>query len=149
MRKHVVRTGVLLSFFLFVSAIAKDTPFQVITWPPSGSAVVRFSFGKLKEVGSVGHQRSYLVDVTAENLWGKPIKDATFSVYFFDKAKARIGEGYISLNNVAPGEVIKLEMPFGASGVPASMALDARSLPPELGPAKPPRTVTLTVNSVP
>ena len=84
MRKHVVRTGVLLSFFLFVSAIAKDTPFQVITWPPSGSAVLLFSFGKLKEVGSVGHQRSYLVDVTAENLWGKPIKDATFSVYFFE-----------------------------------------------------------------
>jgi hypothetical protein len=45
--------------------------------------------------------------------------------------------------------VIKLEMPFGASGTPAAMALDARSLPPELGPARPPKTVTITVNSVP
>jgi hypothetical protein len=89
MRNSLVRASAFL--FLAVFAFAKDTPFQVITWPPSGTPVLRFSFGKLKEVGSIGRQRSYIADVTAENLWGKPIKDATFSVYFFDKSKARIG----------------------------------------------------------
>jgi hypothetical protein len=100
-------------------------------------------------MGSAAHEHSYSMDVTAENLWGKAIKNATFEVYFFDKSNIRISTGNIYLNNVAVGETVKFPMMFTASGLPASMKLAPDVLPEELGPAKPPRTISLTVNSVP
>lgn len=62
-------------------------------WPESGTAVLRFSFGKFKEIGSAGGRHSYPVDTAAQNLWGQVIPSARFSLYLFDKNKARIGEG--------------------------------------------------------
>jgi len=134
---------------LSVLALAKDQPIQTITWPESGTPVLRFTFGKFKEIGALGGQRSYMVDTTAENLWTKPIPDATFSLYFYDKNKVRIGEGYISISNVAPGQTIKFQTTIGASGTPTSLSLAARSLPRELGPIAPARKVSVTINSVP
>lgn len=128
---------------------AKETPFWVVTWPSSEHPFVRLSFSKARETGSAAHERSYSMDVTAENLWGKPIKNASFEVYFFDKANVRISTGNIYLNNVGIGETVKFPMMFAASGLPASMKLAPDVLPDELGPAKPPHTVSLTVNSVP
>ena len=57
------------SVFLGWPAMAKDQPPQIVLWPDSGPTVVRFSFGKLKEIASIGNRRSYLIDTTAENLW--------------------------------------------------------------------------------
>src|ERR1700739_1444926 len=85
------------------ASYAKETS-QIILWPDSGATIVRFSLGKLKEIASVGNRHSYIIDTTAENLWGKVIPSASFSLYLFDKNKVRIGEGYISLNNVGVGE---------------------------------------------
>ena len=81
----------------------KEAAVQVIVWPASGSPVLRFSFGKFKEISSVGSLHNYLIDTSAENLWGKRISDATFYLYLFDKNKARIGEGWITLSNVSAG----------------------------------------------
>jgi len=50
-------------------ASAKDAPAQVIAWPDQGATVLRFTFGKFKEVGSLGSQRTYVTETTAENLW--------------------------------------------------------------------------------
>ena len=102
----------LLGFFVlsFVyQALSKEAPVQTITWPESGAAVLKFTFGKFKELGSLGGQRSYMTETTAANLWTKPISSATFSLYLYDKNKTRIGEGYISLNNVGPGQPIKFD----------------------------------------
>jgi hypothetical protein len=140
----------LLAIFLLVSAThAKDQPAQVIVWPETGTPVLRFSFGKFKEVGSIGSERTFMTDTTAENLWGKVISNASFSLYLFDKNKVRIGEGMINVSSVNPGETVKFQTTIAASGAPASVSLVAKYLPAELGPARPPRMVSITVNSVP
>ena len=141
------------SLFLFIVlvgvSLAKDPPPQVIVWPASGQPVIRFSFGKFKESGSSGKQHSYMIDVTAENLWGKKISKADFSLYLFDKDKVRIGEGYISISDVAPAQVVKFQIFAQTSGTPVSTVLAPRSLPSELQSYLPPKTISVTVNSVP
>ena len=139
----------LLFAVLLCSASAKDAPSQVLVWPATGPPVVRISLGKFKEVSKVGSQHNYAVDTTAENLWNKTISNAVFNLYVFDKNKARIGEAWISLNNVPPGQSVKFQTFVNASGTPESLALAPRSLPAELGSPAPPKTVSITVNSVP
>jgi len=136
-------------FLLASGSYAKDPPAQVIVWPDSGEPVLRFSFGKFKEVGSSGGQHTYVTDATAENLWTKSIRAATFSLYLFDKNRVRIGEGWVSVDNVARGETIKFQTTVSTSGTPVSLALAPRSLPPELQSFLPARTVSTTVNSIP
>src|SRR5258708_3947560 len=146
----LVRSALTAVFLLSMpTALAKDPPAQTINWPESGATIVRFTFGKFKEIGELAGARSYIVDTTAQNLWTKPIPDATFSLYLYDKNKVRIGEGYITLSSVAPGQTIKFQTTIGASGAPVSISLSARSLPPELGPLAPAKKVSLTINSVP
>ena len=143
-----VRSLFLLLIFVGVS-FGKDPPAQVTVWPASGQPVVRFSFGKFRESGSSGKQHSYTIDVTAENLWGKRISNANFSLYLFDKDKIRIGEGWISISDVAPTQVLKFQIFAQTSGTPVSTVLSPRSLPPELQAYLPPKTISITVNSVP
>jgi len=130
----------LLFVTIAVSSLsAKDVPFQILTWPESGQPVLRFTFSKFKEIGGMGKERTYLTDTTAENLSDKMIGGANFSLYVFDKNKARIGEGYITLSNVSGGQTVKFQITLAASGNPASLALSTST----------PRTVSTTVNSVP
>jgi hypothetical protein len=144
-----VALGLTALSILASIALAKDQPVQTITWPETGTPILRFTFGKFKELGSVGNQRSYIVDTTVENLWTKPIPDATFTLYFYDKNKVRIGEGYISISNVGVSQTVRFQTTIGASGSPASLSLAARSLPRELGPIAPAKKVSITINSVP
>src|SRR5580700_2615715 len=139
----------LLVFLMATAAFAKDPPAQIVVWPESGAPVLQFTFGKFREVGSLGNERTYVLDTTAEILWGKAISNINFSLFLFDKNKVRIGEGVITLSSVAVGQTVKLQTTIGASGAPASVSLVAKYLPPELGPARPARTVSVTVNSVP
>ncbi len=120
--------------------IAKDQPFQVVAWPDSGQPVLRFTFSKFNSLGAgMGKERTYISDVTAENLSDKTITGTSFSLYVYDKGKARIGEGYINLTNVAAGETVKFQITIAASGSPSSLAVATSA----------PRTVSITVNSVP
>ncbi len=128
---------------------AKDAPPQVINWPPTGSTVVRLTLGKFKEISSVAGQRSYLAETTAENLWGKKISHIGFNLYLYDKNKVRIGDGWITLDNVAPGQTVKFQTSVRALGTPVSVDLTPNSLPAELQPLAPAKKVSLTVNSVP
>jgi hypothetical protein len=127
----------------------KDAPGQVMVWPASGNPVVRFTFGKFKELSSVGTLHNYIIDTTAENLWTKKIPEATFSLYLFDKNKIRIGEGWITLSNMGIAQAVKFQTSVGASGTPASLEVVARSLPAELQPLAPPKMISITVNSIP
>jgi len=130
----------LLFVTIAVSSLsAKDVPFEILTWPESGQPVLRFTFSRFKEIGGMGKERTYLTDTTAENLSDKMIGGANFSLYVFDKNKARIGEGYITLSNVSGGQTVKFQITLAASGNPASLALSTST----------PRTVSTTVNSVP
>jgi hypothetical protein len=139
-----------LSFLLLSLTIgAREPPGQVITWPASGPPILRFSFGKFKELSSVGNLHNYIIDTSAENRWHQQISDATFFLYLFDKNKARIGEGWITLSNVGVGQSVRFQTTVGASGIPTSMEVVARSLPAELQPLAPPKAISITVNSVP
>ena len=137
-------TSRISAFVLFMaiacsSGAAKDIPFQVITWPDSGPPAVRFTFSKFKEIGGMGKERTYITETVAENLSGKTITNANFSLYVFDKNNARIGEGYVNLTNVSAGQTVKFQITLSASGTPASLAVTTSA----------PRTVSITVNSVP
>jgi hypothetical protein len=139
----------LLLCCLAISGHAKEQPTQVILWPSTGTPLIRFSFGKFKELSSISNLRNYVIDTTAENLWGKKITTAVFSLYLFDKNKVRIGDGWISLSDLGPGQAAKFQTTVSASGAPVSLEIAPRSLPAELQPAAPPRTISITVNSVP
>lgn len=134
-----IAVSVLFLTITILTATAKDQPFQIVSWPDSGQPVVRFTFSKFKDLGSaIGKERTYTAEVVADNLSDKTIS-GNFSLYVFDKGKARIGEGYINLTNVAAGETVKFQVTLSASGSPSSLAV-ATVAPP---------TVSITVNSSP
>lgn len=135
---------------MFIAAgEAKDPQGQTIVWPENGQPVLRFVFGKLKEGTPYGRERNYNCETTAQNLWDKKISIATFSLYLFDKSNVRIGEGFVQVTNVAPGEVIKFQATFHSAGVPVTFKLAAQTVPPEMRPLAPPRSISITINSVP
>jgi len=122
------------------SHAAKDTPFQTLDWPNSGSPVLRFTFSKFKLIMSgEGKEHTYLTDTSAENLSSTRLENVSLSLYVFDKTHARIGDGQIALTNVGPGEKVKFEITLYASGVPTSLEIVANA----------PRTLSITINSVP
>jgi hypothetical protein len=121
------------------SLLAKDNVFQTVNWPESGQTVLRFSFSKFKDIGGMGKEHTYSTDTIAENVSDKTIGNANFSLYVFDKSNARIGDGYINLANVGPGQTVKFQITVSASGNPVSVAVSASA----------PRSLSITVNSVP
>jgi hypothetical protein len=149
LRYRLATWCVSLGLLILAVASAKEPPPLVIVWPSSGQPVVRFSFGKLKETGSSGKQHEYMTDVTAENLWNKKISKAEFALYVFDKAKVRIGESWVAISDVSPRGVVKFQTAISASGTIATMELVPRTLPNELQSFLPPKTISITVNSVP
>jgi hypothetical protein len=150
MRKSFALTLIsVLIVLAAISAYAKDPPAQMIVWPESGAPILHFTFGKFKEISSMGSQRTYVTDTMVENVWSKPISNANFSLYLFDKSKVRIAEAVINVSNVAAGETVKFQTTVSASGPPASLSVVARYLPKELAPLAPPRMVSITVNTVP
>jgi hypothetical protein len=144
-----IATCCAILILALVASEAKDPPAQVIVWPSSGPPVLRFSLSKPKEIGSGGGTRTYTIDVTAENQWGKRIARADFALYLFDKNKVRIGDGFFSINDVEPGGSVKFNADAQASGIPVSMDISPRTLPSELQSYLPLKKISVTVNSVP
>ena len=56
MLRNKFSRALFLTLFVAMAAYAKDPPAQVIVWPESGTPVLRFTFGKFKEVGSLGNE---------------------------------------------------------------------------------------------
>ena len=124
--------GWSLVLLLAVPALAKDVPLQTIDWPADGTAVVRFTFGKFKELPGMGNMHAYVMDTTAQNLSPRRIGNEEFKVYLFDKNKVRIGEDTIGLSNVGPGETVKFETTVTLEEIPQATKM-----------------ITMTVNSTP
>jgi len=127
---------VSLSFAAFAAE-----PALVITWPASGTPILRLTFSKFKEVGSMGSQRTFITDVIAQNLSANLIPTQKLSIYILDKKQVRIVEAWVQVDNLASGQSAKFQISFNASGAPATVNL--------LSPSDIPRRVTVTVNSVP
>src|SRR6266849_4777314 len=79
----------------------------------------------------------------------RKISKAEFALYVFVKAKVRIGESWVAISDVTPGGVVKFQTAISASGTIATMELLPRTLPNELQSFLPPKTISITVNSVP
>lgn len=132
---------VLFLFVAFSIASPATEPAQVVTWPISGTPVLRFTFSKFKEIGSMGTERTFVTDIIAENLSSKLISTQKFSVYVLDKKQVRIGEAWMQVDNLGPSQSAKFQISFNASGAPATVSV--------LSSSDIPRKVSLTVNSVP
>ncbi len=128
-------------------SFARDTPTQVINWPETGPIVVRVTLGKFKELSSISSQRNYVIETRAENLWNKKISHLGFNLYLYDKNRVRIGDGWITLDNIDPGQTVKFETTVHTVGTPVSVELIPNSVPSELRPLAPPKKVSITVNS--
>ncbi len=149
-RRRFLRAAIVSMVLLTAAAVcAKDPPQQVIVWPEQGTSVLRFTFSKFKQVGSLGNERTYMTETTAENLWTKKISEANFTLYLFDKNKVRIGSANINVSNVAPGETVKFQTTIASSGPPASLSVAAVNVPAELGPIVPAKKISITVNTLP
>jgi PEGA domain len=146
LRKNIV---LLVLMLITIVAAGKDQSAQVIDWPPTGTPVLRFTFGKFKETGSIGNNRTYMIDTTAQNLWSKTISNANFSLYLFDKNKVRVGEGLVVVTNVGPNEIVKFSSTVNSSGTPVTLSLVVKYAPPELQPNASTKPVSITVNSIP
>jgi hypothetical protein len=122
---------------------------MVINWPQTGTPAVRITLGKFKEIGSIAGQHTYVIDTTADSFWNKKISHIGFNLYLFDKNKTRIGDGWITIDNLSPGQPIKFQTTVRALGTPTSVELAVNSVPSEMAPLAPPKKISLTVNSVP
>ena len=143
-------SSVLILILFVTPGVCAKQPEQVVLWPDSAHPVLRITFEKFQEASSSKNLRYYTTNTVVENLWTKSITSAEFSVYFFDKDKARIGEGLIMVSNVGPKEVVKFQMGIETSGAPVSLSVSARRVPPELQAyAAPEPPISLTINSVP
>ena len=123
-------------------ALAADT---VLTWPPNGSeAMLRFTIGKLRQINSVSGQSDYLGEALAENLSTKAIPSASFYLYLLDKNGKRVGEGYLEVTNLAPGQQANVPVSVHALGTFASMELQPQHLPSDE-----PMKIKTSITSVP
>jgi len=140
-----------LTFLLFLtfsaSAKNKPEPTLVMFWPNQQSAALKLTFGKFQEVGVYAGQMSFVSDVTVENLSGKAIPRASFTVYLLDKSSVRVGDGVLHISDLGSGQQVKVAFQFNSVGVPSSLSLVARNdssgVPTSL------KTIALTVISIP
>jgi hypothetical protein len=135
-------------FGLSVAAVSKDSPTQPINWP-TDNPILQFVVDKVTKVGSYGGRQTWMIEVSVKNLSAKRISAARFDLYLVDKQHVRIGDGYLDISNVGPNETIKMNVNADTAGMPASFTVAAKQLPPELGTLGPPKTVGITIYSVP
>jgi hypothetical protein len=135
------KTLFLILLFGSVAAFAADT---VLVWPASGEANLKFTIGKLRQVNSYSGQADYVAEATVLNLGQKAVPFASFYVYLLDKSQKRIGEGYIELTNLGPGQQAKASLTAHAIGNVASMELQPQHLPSDE-----PKKVAMRIASVP
>ncbi|MGD0567282.1 MAG: PEGA domain-containing protein [Candidatus Sulfotelmatobacter sp.] len=142
-----LRALCVLLFLVLPSAVllAKNEPVIVMTWPADKPAL-KLTFQKFRQVGTYGGQTSFVSDVTVENMTEKQIPRASFTVYFMDKNKVRIGEGSLQVSDLEAGQAAKMQFQFNSVGIPASITLSAKK---DMLAAPGPKTIPLRVISVP
>jgi hypothetical protein len=93
--QRALRTNIALWLFTLLTGIglfAKE-PIQSLNWPNDQNPVLRFTVNNITRVGSYGRQSNYSFDVTVQNLSGKTISHAVFTVYFMTKKRSGSGMG--------------------------------------------------------
>lgn len=142
-----MRRLLAIGFIVAVTATAvAKTAESVILWPPSNPAL-RFTIRKLERTSRYAGVDSYSAEIIVQNVWGKTIRNATFVAYLYDKDKVRVGDGYIQVTDLNPGQEAKITLTASTRGTPESLELRPQSVPPELGPSM--KLVSMKVFSVP
>lgn len=125
----------------------KSEPPMVMFWPDQANPTIKLTFEKFTEMAVYNGQRSLGSHVLVENLSGKRIPQASFTVYLMDKSKVRIGNGNLSFSDLDAGQRAMLAFQVFSVGTPASLSLvarnDASGIPTSL------KTVPLKVITVP
>jgi len=103
----------------------------------------------MQQVGSYRGQNNYTSNVTVHSGYNKKIEHAEFSVYLLDGNHTRVGEGYIGLSNLSPGETTKFPLSVSTLGTPTELKLEARNLEGSLAAFGPTKTINTTVYTVP
>jgi len=120
---------------------------MVMFWPDQANPTIKLTFEKFTEMAVYNGQRSLGSHVLVENLSGKRIPQASFTVYLMDKSKVRIGNGNLSFSDLDAGQRAMLAFQVFSVGTPASLSLvarnDASGIPTSL------KTVPLKVITVP
>jgi hypothetical protein len=127
---------------------AKDAPVSPVDWP-TDNPIMHFEIGKFVKTGSYHNQNVFNIDVVAKNVSSKKISNISFRVYLEDKAKIRIGDAWISLTNVGPGETVKMVVTSQTLGTPTSFSIAPDHLPEELAYLAPSKVISTIVYSVP
>jgi hypothetical protein len=135
-------TVLAVLFLVTMRAVAAEPQQQVVLWPNADHPVLRFTFSKFKDLGgSVGSQRPFATDTTAENLSDKLVSSEHFTLYVFDRKQIRIGEAWMEVSNLGPVQTVKFQTSMMVSGTPFTVQIVALSAAQ--------KAITLTVNSVP
>ncbi|HVZ17806.1 MAG TPA: PEGA domain-containing protein [Terriglobales bacterium] len=127
----------------------KQVPGKMLTWPPEGQSLVRVTIGTLKQIGAFSGEDNFTADVLTENAWIKPIHLAAFHVYFYDNQNVRIGESYLSVNDLPVNTKAKSDLNVRTRGKPSRLELVAVNVPDEFASFLPKKEIPITVNSVP
>ena len=152
-RVLTVACCVVLSVVLVAAKDKKDKdkgkpePSIVMLWPGEASPTLKLTFERFTQLASYNGQLSLESHVMVENMSGKRIPLASFTVYLLDKDKVRIGNGVLNFSDLDPGQQAKLAFQVSSLGIPATLNLvartDAAGIPTSL------KTVPLKVVSVP
>jgi len=134
--QHIYAIIALLAFTSVV--LAKNEPPIILTWPTDKPAI-KLTFEKFRETGSYSGQSSFVSDVTIKNLTDKQIPRVSFTVYFLDKNKVRVGDRLLQISELEPGQSAKIQFQFNAVGFPVSVSLSSTSA----------KTIPLRIISVP
>lgn len=119
----VLLVAILVATFT-TALLAKNEPPIVMTWPANKPAL-KLSFDKFRQVSIYAGQSSFVSDVTVQNLTDKQIPRASFTLYFMDKNKVRIGEGLLQVSDLEAGQSARIQLQFNSVGIPASISLSA------------------------
>jgi hypothetical protein len=125
----------------------KPEPSIVMIWPDQTNPTLKITFERFAQLASYNGQLSLESHVMVENMSGKRIQLASFTVYLLDKNKVRIGNGSLNFSDLDPGQRAKLVFQVSSLGIPSSLSLvartDAAGIPMSL------RTVPLKIISIP
>jgi hypothetical protein len=152
-RTKPLRTLAIVSCLLFsVPFHAKDKKDDkpgaiVMLWPDQSSPALRLTFGKFNQLAAYNGQVSLGSNVLIENMSGKRIPQASFTVYMNDKGGVRIGSGELSISDLEPGQPARVAFQVMSLGLPTSLKLVARNDPSGVPTSL--KTLPLKVISVP
>jgi len=116
-------------------------------WPNANKPTLKLTFGKFQQIGEYAGQKSFASQVTVENVSGKAIPRASFTIYLLGNDNVRIGDGVLHVSDLAPGQGSRVAFQFNSVGIPATLSVvahnDASGVPTSL------RTIPLEIVSIP